>query len=529
MVQEAPAASQPATSRPPTSQPAEPRPERTLGHDVPAARADGIQVIEGSVRRSGTTTLPQAGPSGLRSGQIATSAAQQRPITDIYDRDGLHVRWYLQSGLNYDIENNLFWNLASVFSPQSRFNSDENWLEGYAKPGVGFDKTFADGAIFYGKISAVASRTWGTDAFDSRNQGAITLEEGYLGFRTGGAGARFDLSVGPRELTLGSGMLIANGGVNGFERGALKFGPRKAWKQAAIGRIINGRQTITGYFIEPRELPSNNGRNQLAGVDFRYDAPNEDFLGFTYINVLRSESPYIRAAPGGVGEPTIIPDGRDQTNVVNLYFRGSHDAGPLRNWFITGDVAYQWNNRINMSAWAARGQIGYKFADTPWTPTLIYTAKYFSGDNPDTPKLERFDPLYYEGSPGIWATGAESSMVFINTNVKALEFSGAVQPSQKITVTLRYSYIAAAQLDSPLQFGQATRFVRTPSGYNLVDGVTRSHLSDDFFLEYNQILTSNMFLTIGLAASFPGAGIKAAVPGKAPTWTGAFANVVINF
>ena len=113
--------------------------------------------------------------------------------------------------------------------------------------------------------------------------------------------------------------------------------------------------------------------------------------------------------------------------------------------------------------------------------------------------------------------------------MKALEFSGAVQPSQKITVTLRYSYIAAAQLDSPLQFGQATRFVRTPSGYNLVDGVTRSHLSDDFFLEYNQILTSNMFLTIGLAASFPGAGIKAAVPGKAPTWTGAFANVVINF
>lgn len=137
MVQEAPAASQPATSRPPTSQPAEPRPERTLGHDVPAARADGIQVIEGSVRRSGTTTLPQAGPSGLRSGQIATSAAQQTPITDIYDRDGLHVRWYLQSGLNYDIENNLFWNLASVFSPQSRFNSDEYWLEGYANRASG--------------------------------------------------------------------------------------------------------------------------------------------------------------------------------------------------------------------------------------------------------------------------------------------------------------------------------------------------------------------------------------------------------
>ncbi len=504
-------------------------PARRASSDAPAGRADGIQVIDGKIRRSGPPRLPQGGPSGLRTEQLAAATKNKPPVTDIYDKDGLHVRWYLQGGIDVDTESNLFWNLAAVYSPQSKFNSDETWVEGYVTPGIGFDKTLSGGDVFYGKISGVASRTWGTDAFDSRNQGAITLEEGYLGFRTEGKGTKFDLSLGPRELVLGSGMLIANGGVNGFERGALKFGPRKAWKQAAIGRIINGRQTITGYFIEPRELKSNNGHNQLAGVDFRYDASNEDFLGFTYINALKSQSPYIRAAPGGIGAPIIIPDGRDKTNVINLYFKGSRDEGTWRNWFITGDLAYEWNNRINMSAWAARGQIGYTFADTPWKPTLIYTTKFFSGDNPNTPKLERFDPLYYEGSPGIWATGAESSMVFINTNLKALEFSAAVQPSQKITVTLRYAYISADKLESPLQFGQATRLVSTPSGFNLIDGVTKHHLSDDLFLEYNQILTENLFLTIGLAASFPGAGIKAEIPGKAPTWTGAFANVVFNF
>ena len=503
-------------------------PGQQSASDIPAGRAEGVQVVDGTVRRSGPPTLPQGGPSGLRSEQLA-AARGKRSVTSIYDKDGLNIRWYLQGGIDVHTESNLFWNLASVYSLQSDFNSDEDWVEGYLKPGIGFDKTLSGGHVIYGKISAVASRTWGTDAFDSRNQGDITLEEGYLGFRTGGSGTKFDVSLGPRELVLGSGMLIANGALNGFERGALKFGPRKAWKQAAIARIINGRQTITGYFIQPRELPSNNGHNQLAGADVRYDAPNEDFLGLSYINVLKSDSPYIRAAPGGLGAPIIIEGGRNQTNVVNLYFRGSRDQGVLRNWFFTGDLAYEWNNRINMSAWAARGQIGYKFAQTPWTPTLIATAKYFSGDDPNTARLERFDPLYYEGSPGVWATGAESSMVFINTNLKAFEFSAAVQPSKKITITFRYAYISAAELYSPLQFGQATRLVSTPRGFNLVDGVSKHHLSDDLFLEYNQILTNNLFLTIGLAASFPGAGIKAEIPGKAPTWTGAFANVVFNF
>ena len=31
------------------------------------------------------------------------------------------------------------------------------------------------------------------------------------------------------------------------------------------------------------------------------------------------------------------------------------------------------------------------------------------------------------------------------------------------------------------------------------------------------------------ATAVTGAGIKAEIPGKAPTWTGAFANVVFNF
>ena len=481
-------------------------------------------------RQSAKASLPEGGPSNIDTSPMMSAAASDDTITSIYSKDGLDVRWHFQGGLNLVSETNLFWNFASVYAPGVDFNSDETWLEGYVKPGVSFDKTFpAAELVLYGKLSGVASRTWGTDAFNGRDGNAITLEEGYLGFRTTNRPANLDVSLGPRELKLGTGMLIANGGSSGFERGALKFGPRKAWKQAAIARLETNRLIMTGYFIEPNELKSNNGHNQLAGVDVRHNAPAGDFLGVTYIYVLRSNSPYVRAALGGLGPPTIIPGGRDHTHALNLYLRGSRSEGALRNWFVSGDIAYEWNRRIDMSAWGGRALIGYNFADAPWTPSLTYTFKLFTGDNPTTRKLERFDPLYFEGTPGSWASGSKSSMVFINSNLKVHEVALAVQPSQWNKFTFRYAHISADRLASPIQFGQATRVVSTPDGFNLIAGVTKHHLSDDLFLEYNHIFSQNVFLTAGISGSFPGAGIKKLYPGKAPIWTGAFVNVVVNY
>ena len=58
--------------------------------------------------------------------------------------------------------------------------------------------------MFYGKLSAVSSYTWGTDAFDTGDTGATTLEEAYLAIRGDlGTDLSYDLSLGRRELTLG--------------------------------------------------------------------------------------------------------------------------------------------------------------------------------------------------------------------------------------------------------------------------------------------------------------------------------------
>lgn len=464
---------------------------------------------------------------------VAAPNAEAQETDDqtlIYSGDGLEIRWHLQAGLNAVTERNLFWNISDTLTPESGFNPDSDWLESYLKGGLSFEQSLENGSLLYGRLTGVSSYTVGTDAFDAGDTGSTTLEEGYLGFSTSDSDhPGLDISIGPRGLVLGSGMLIANGGANGFERGALKFGPRKAWQQAAIMRVAGEGIQATQFYIDPNELPASDGKNKLAGMDVRYDSVEGGYLGLTYINVLESNSPYPKAPPGGVGAPTVIRGGRDGTNALNLYARTDPFEGLLRNWFFTTDLAYEWNDRIDMSAWAGRVQVGYAFTDIAWSPTLTYSFQTFSGDNPNTARLERFDPLYYEGSPGAWATGSKSSMVFINSNLRALELAFAVQPSKQDALTLRFARIDADKLGSPIQFGQTTRLVSTPSGFNLISGVTKRHLSDDLFLEYNHIFGPDVFLTAGVSASFPGAGIKAAFPGTPPIWSGAFINVVVNY
>jgi len=248
-------------------------------------------------------------------------AKPQDPML-FYDANGLTLRGHLQFGLNLVSEENLYWDLAATTAPGSGFDPDATWLEGYVKPGLSFQYQMETGPTVYGKISAVSSYTLGTDAFDTGDTGATTLEEAYLAIRNDlRAGLSYDLSLGPRELTLGTGMLIANGATSGFERGALKLGPRKAWEKAAIGRLSRGNVTGTAFFLDPNELPSTDGDNESAGFDIRFDDPANEYIGVTYVDVLKSNSPYPQAAPGGNGPPSVTPGAREGTRTLGSMAR----------------------------------------------------------------------------------------------------------------------------------------------------------------------------------------------------------------
>ncbi|MEL6383110.1 MAG: alginate export family protein [Cyanobacteria bacterium J06626_18] len=515
--------------------------EATLVEETPVEDPPGLisacandlspQSIESSQIAQATTSTQEsepapAEPASEESPQPEPSPAATRDPMVLYDENGWTVRSHLQFGANAVFERNLYWDLAETFAPTTDFDEDTEWLELYVKPGISFTGTPADNLNLYGRLSGVASATLGTDAFDTGDTGRITLEEGHLGLRTTHPDrVNFDISVGPRELKLGTGMLIANGASNGFERGALKLGPRKAWEMAAIGRVSYGDFLGTAFYLEPNELPSNSTGNRLAGVDLRYDRPNNNYVGLTYVNVLDSQAPYPQSSVGS--PPEIIPGAREGLNATNFYARVTPFQGDLEPLFLTFDAAYEWNNRINLEAWGGRAQVGYTFENAPWSPTLTYSYQTFSGDDPSTSRLERFDPLYYEGSPSSWATGLKAASVFINSNVQSHQATLRLSPSPQDTVTLRYAHVRTNELGSPVQFGQATRFDFTIGA--VTPGVTDPHLSDDFFLEYSRILNRNTFLTLGASASIPGKGINDALGEDGPIWYGGFVNIVFNF
>ena len=439
----------------------------------------------------------------------------------------LSWRWHLQAGVNAVAEQQVFWRLADTTAPGSGYDVNKSWLEYYVKPGLSFERGLADGQALHGKVSVVSSYTQGTDAFDEGNVGATTLEEAYLGWKGQGDGdLAYDVSVGPRELRLGTGMLVASGASSGFERGALKFGPRKAWEKALIARMDARGYSGTVFQLSPNELPSSDGYNKLAGVDLRFDDAGGGFLGGTWLRVLDSESPYVQAATAGLGAPTILTGARRGTEALSLYAKSSPMAD-LPNWTFSADLAREWNPRIHLRAWAGRVQVHRAFPDLPGAPVLSYGYQSFSGDDPDTTALERFDPLYYEGNPNAWSTGSKSSMAFINSNVNAHSVALRWQPSASDVLTLRYAHIRANRLRSPIQFGQASRVDTSGETASVVAGVTDPHLADDLFLEYSRPLGPKVFLSAGVAISFPGRGIRE-VTGSAHNWTGGFVNVVFN-
>lgn len=451
-------------------------------------------------------------------------AAQDPPPETLYERDGFSVVGHLQGGVNLVVEHHLFWDFGETVAGVTDFDPNAEWFEAYLKPGVTFERRAGDHATFYGGLSGVGSMTIGTDAFDAGDTGRVTLEEGYLGWRYAEGETTFDLSVGPRVFKAGTGMLIEAGGSSGFSRGALKLGPRKAWGFAALGAISHGAFKGTAFYLDPNESPDNDSGNRLAGVDLRYDSNPNALIGLTAGKVIASGSPYPKAPPGGVGVPSIIPGARDGLEFINLY--GRAPLAGLPNAFMAADLAFERNDRINMRAWAGRAQVGYTFAEHRWKPTFTIGYQTFSGDDPDTDRLERFDPLYYEGNPSAWSTGTKSSMIFINSNVNAWQVAASITPTPVDTFTVRIHRIDADQLRSPIQFGQATR-VEGDDVDNPITGVTRHHLSDDLYFEYFRVVSPNLFLTTGFSVSNPQAGMKSIVADP-PIWTGAYINLIAN-
>jgi hypothetical protein len=215
-------------------------------------------------------------------------------------------------------------------------------------------------------------------------------------------------------------------------------------------------------------------------------------------------------------------------NTIHAYGRWNPLQESLPGWNVAADYAHQWKDSIQMAADAYNAETSYAFAQMPLAPRPAYAFRFFSGDDPATTTFEKFDPLFYEGAPPLWATGSNGSFSFLNSNVLAHRISLNLTLNAKNFMAFYYWHVQADQINSPIQFGQAGRVAASGGEPQLVSGVPDPHLSDDFYIEHTRIVNQNIFFTTGVAVSVPGKGLRELVAQDA-TWVGLLANLTVKY
>lgn len=478
-----------------------------------------------------TTPLPAAvPPAAVPPSVLALPPGEATPLPPppadplLFDSGPLRVKFGFEALSQGAWAVNSWWRLSEQFAPEASYTPNRVWAEGWFKPSVRTDLTASDWLRAYSGVSAVGSGNLGRDLFDQGYRGLISVEDAYLGVKFGNPEEKrtLDLSYGRQQYKIGSGMLIGVGAYNGFERGATTTFARRAWADTALARANWGPVSFDTFYLRPNELRSGDTNNRLAGGKGEVALGENQYAGFAYLNVFESTLPY-------VGAPVrLFENGRDGLQVIHAYTRVNPLRDALPGLYVAGDFAYQWNDRIDLRAVGYNGEVGHTFASLPLKPTPAYAFRYFSGDDPNTARLEKFDPLFYEGSPPLWAAGGNGSFVFLNSNILAHRASLGVTVTPRDFVNFYYWHVRAPQTNSPLQFGTFARIDVSGGEPRLVSGVPDPHLADEFYAEYTRMITQNVFVTTGFAVSVPGRGLKAVAPNVQP-WFGGLLNVAVKY
>ena len=456
-------------------------------------------------------------------------SASPTPTDPLLFKDGpWTIKLGLFSGSQVVAESNAFWGLSDVFAPSADYSKDRVWNEAWIVPSVRLDYAASTTTSLYTGFAAAATGNLGRDIFEQGNAGRVSLENAFAGLRLSDETSDFvlDISGGQQPYRLGSGFLLDLGAQNGNQRGAALVSPRRAWEYTGVVQLTAGRFSADAFVLNYNEITSDDPDTTLAGGKIEYrltDQPSDERIGIAYIGVFDSDMPYIRAPLA------IIENGRDQTQTINPYLRVRPLPSTAPGLYAALEGAYQWNDRVDLSAYAVSAELGYQWENAPMRPKISYALREFSGDDPGTTRLERFDPLFYDGGVHAFASGSNAALTFYNTNVRTHRFALNLTVSPQDFVTLSYWRVEAAEVNSPLQFGQGGRIQSIGGQPVLVSGVPDEHLSDDFYVEYVRMLSPNAYLTLGAGVSLPGNGLEAAAGRSLEPWVGGLVNLTFTF
>jgi hypothetical protein len=204
---------------------------------------------------------------------------------------------------------------------------------------------------------------------------------------------------------------------------------------AAVGRFSPNAHTVEAFYLEKNELPEEDSRNRLWGVNYECAPTDSTTLGAMYIRC--------RA------DADLAPE-RDGLNVFNA----RAFTAPLPR---TPDLAFEFEyarqqhgDLVGSNAWTLK--TAYTLSAVPWAPTVSYRYAYFQGDDPGSARSEAFDPLFLGFSDwGSWWQGEIAGEYFVsNSNLVSHQVRLHLDPMESLgTGLIAYRF----SLDRPEPLG----------------------------------------------------------------------------
>jgi hypothetical protein len=396
----------------------------------------------------------------------------------LYEKDGTKLTF------NADVVVAGFLNSNSWFGESEAFLGDDtdSWIELGFEPQLSLETPLGKG-IFFGKLSAVLTGTYGEDASgltigadDTHDAG---IEQGHIGWKIsdlfpGLQDDTFSISIGRQDYVIGTGMLIADGGGDGGDRGGWYLGMRKAFKKSAIVRLASKELLAEAFYLENQ--PRSGGvEGDVAGANLEYRFGDALTLAGTYL----------------LADAKDVPDA-DKLDV----YSGRATWQVFKGFTLSGEFAHQDSDQIDSDGWYA--QAAYEASGLPWKPVFSYRYAHFDGDDLATASKEGFRSIAYGYTDyGSWYQGEITGNYPLgNSNLDSHMLRAKMQPNEKVTLNLIYYNFT---LDHPSA---------------LDAGVTSDDWGDEVNFIVDWAATDKVYVIGVLGALFPGEAAEQWVGGN---------------
>jgi hypothetical protein len=374
-----------------------------------------------------------------------------------------------------------------------------SWLETSLEAGAGGITRIGDSAFYaYGAATAMFTAAAGQDLFTSEGRTLLRMEKLYAGIIFGGKGSgrAVNVSAGRQNFNLGDGFLFSqfSGSANAGPRPGLFLNPRIAFDNAALVDVRFNKLRFKAFYLNPDELEDYESNTHFAGLSAVYNFTTGTRLGVTYALIPQSDSQFRK------------PDGTSvrREGVETIAFEGRLDSPlGLNGLWLQSEYANQWR-ASEMRAWGAYGTIGWR-SDGGWKPSLSYRYAAFSGDDPTTPRYERYDPML-SGGLAEWVQGVNFKKLVGNTNINVHRIRATAKPTETLNLTLDLFDFQARELNN---LG-ATPALSTLASHDIGREIT---LRGDWFI------SRQLFMLFVVSHAVPGDAIRLATPTGGRNWT----------